>query len=78
MNAADIAKLVAQINPLVGMAVQAITAAKQIRDAVKAAGPQPGVALPTDAELIQKLVTDAGLGKQEAEALRDWAKTLGQ
>lgn len=62
------------INQILQIAVTAITTARNVRDAVRAAN--PGETLPSDAELIQKLITDAGIGKVEAQEFQAWVKTL--
>ena len=65
------------INQILGLAVAAIQAARVARDAARAANPtQPDGTFPSDAELIKKLIVDAGLGNAEAQAFRDWLKTV--
>jgi len=68
---------VTTINSIIGIAVQAMTAARVARDAARAANPTaPDGSLPSDGELIEKFLTDAKLLEQEATDLRAWLKTL--
>lgn len=71
-----IGKLAASINPLLGGVIAAIGFIRAVRDAAKAANPElPEGAFPSDAELIQKLITDSGLLKSEAATLKAWLQT---
>ena len=72
-----IGKAAAQINPMIGLVIGAISAIRAIRDAAKAANPElPEGTFPSDVELIQKLITDAGLLEAEARELKAWLQTL--
>ena len=62
------------INALMNLAVNAINAARSVRDLAKT--DNPDAVLPTDKELIMKFLTDSQLLDQEATELREWLKTL--
>lgn len=67
------------INSVISIAVQAMNAARMIRDAMRAGNPTaPDGSFPTDQELIQRFLTEAKLLDAEATALREWLKTLPQ
>lgn len=75
----DITSSINVINSLVGLAINAFTAARVARDAARAASPTaPGDTFPSDQELIQRLFTEAKLLDAEATELRAWLKTLPQ
>lgn len=70
----NVVTVIEQINQLLGLAATGVAAARALRDAARAAAPSEQ--LPSDAALIQKLLEDARLGKQEAREFREWLATL--
>jgi hypothetical protein len=71
--------LLGQINPLIGAAAAIIAAIRAARDAAKAANPTtPEGTLPSDTELISRLLSESGLLKADAQAAQEWLKTLPQ
>lgn len=65
----------AQINPLIGAAAGLIATVKTIRDSVKAAVPD-AENVPSDAELIQRLLTESKLLQSDVATARQWAEEL--
>jgi len=80
INAATATKLatsLGMVDSVMGLAIKAISLARELRDATKAANPTaPDGSIPTDQQLIQKLLTDAQLLDREAAELRVWLKSL--
>jgi len=68
--------VIGQINPLIVLAAGIINSVRKIRDAAAAANPADADNMPTDAELIERLLTESGLLKLEANELREFLKTL--
>ena len=68
--------VIGQINPLIVLAAGIINSVRKIRDAAAAANPADAENMPTDAELIERLLTESGLLKLEANELREFLKTL--
>ena len=70
INAATATKLatsLGMVDSVMGLAIKAISLARELRDATKAANPTaPDGSIPTDQQLIQKLLTDAQLLDREA------------
>jgi hypothetical protein len=68
----------AMLQALLAIAVQALTAVRNARDAAKAANPvgEDGTIPFTDPELIAKLKVDGAKLEQEAAELGAWARGL--
>lgn len=77
LNVLTVAQAIGQINPLLGAAISIIQTVRAIRASAVIDPADPDGALPSDAELIERFLTEAGLLKAEAHELREWLKTQG-
>jgi len=73
----SLAEVLGKINAGAAAAVGIMTTIKAMRDMAKTMFPDaPEGTFPTDAELIQGMVTQAGLLKSESQALIAWLESL--